>query len=92
MTIINRRCFEVPDIVAVQLECTHCGATISYPPGTWKPSYLKCPNCSLTLVAGSLNQLSPELSALLALTDGLRELLTLKNPEFRLRLEFDQQN
>jgi hypothetical protein len=92
MTIINRICPEAADILAIRLECNHCHATISYPPATWKPSYLKCPNCSVTLVNGTLQNLSDELSALWALAEGLQGLLKAKNAEFRLRFEFDQQD
>jgi hypothetical protein len=90
VTTINRICPELSDIVAIQLECNNCHATISYPPATWKPSYLKCPNCSVTLVEGSMQHLSDELRALFALQEGLQDLLKNKNAQFRLRVEFDQ--
>jgi len=91
MTTINRICPELSDIVAIRLECNHCHATISYPPVDWKPNSLRCPNCSVTLVSGTTpNNLSDELRALLALADGLKELLAIKSAEFRLRLEFEQ--
>jgi hypothetical protein len=90
MTIINRFCPELSDIVAIQMECGNCHATISYPPAKWTPKALECPSCSVTLVAGSTNNLSAELRALYALQEGLQELLTNKTLKFRLRLALDR--
>ena len=88
MTIINRFCPELSDIVAVRLECKHCHVTLSYPPSDWKPAYLKCPNCGATLVSASPQ--SKELVLLGELADALRRLANAGDLEFQLRLEFDR--
>jgi hypothetical protein len=87
MTIVNRVCPEMSDIIAVQLECKHCRATISYPPDGWTPVTLKCPNCEVTLVSPS-----PQSKEFLALSELSGALKTLRNSDglgFKLRLEFD---
>src|SRR6266849_4116511 len=87
MTIINRLCPELSDIVGVQLECNKCHATISCPPASWTPGFLNCPNCSVTLVRFPEAN-SPELAALMLFADGLKKLLTpSEERKFRLRLE-----
>jgi hypothetical protein len=88
MTIINRFCPEVSDIVAVQLQCKRCRSSLSYPPDTWKPGDLKCTNCGVTLVSPAPN--SRELRALEGLVDALRELAKPDGLEFQLRLEFNR--
>jgi hypothetical protein len=85
MTTINRICFEFSDIVAVQLECLHCHATISFPRKGWEPAALQCPNCKVTLVTDKDNP--PEFFALSALSDALKDLSNNKFA-FQLRLEF----
>lgn len=95
MTIINRICFELADIVAVQLECKKCHATISYPKADWTPTSLKCPNsnCSAALISGSAGEQSEELRALDEFATGLKRILNNSQQfAFRLRLEFDQQD
>ncbi len=89
MTIHNRFCPEVSDIVAVQLECGHCHATISYPPDGWNPVTLKCPNCPVTLVNPSPQ--SKDMMALSELSNALKILRDRSNNlGFKLRLEFDR--
>ena len=91
MTIINRLCPELSDIQAIQLECKHCSALVSYPMGKWNPSGLTCPNCAVTLVRVPESH-SSELVALKLLAEGLNKLL---NPseelKFVLRLELRTQ-
>jgi hypothetical protein len=87
MTIHNRFCPEASDIVAVQIECKHCHATISYPPDGWKPTTLKCPNCPATLVTALPE--AKELMALGELSNALKILRSSSDLEFKLRLEFD---
>jgi len=90
MTIHNRFCPEVSDIVAVQIECTHCHATISYPPDGWNPITLKCPNCAVTLVTPMPQ--AKELMALAELSSALKTLRSSSDLPFKLRLEFDRQD
>jgi hypothetical protein len=86
MTIINRLYPELSDILAVQLECRNCHATISYPTACWKPASLKCPNCSVTLVTGPEAH-SKELSALSELAHSLKQLSDCETLAFQVRLE-----
>jgi hypothetical protein len=94
MTVVNRICPELSDIVAVRLECTKCGSAVSYQKTDWTPAYLKCPNanCGAILVPGSSSDMSEELRALDELASGLRRMLNHgARFSFRLRLEFDRQ-
>jgi hypothetical protein len=91
MTIINRFCPEIADILAIRIECKQCGAAISYPKGEWTPGFLQCPSCKTRLITGSTSEMSEELQALQPLAEGLR--LIWKNHKdlrFNIRLEFDQ--
>jgi hypothetical protein len=91
MTIINRICPELADVIAIRLECKHCNATISCVPDKWSPAALRCPGCNAQLVTGAYPQsLTDELQGLLEFTEGLRRLRKLNSPDFRVRLEFDQ--
>jgi hypothetical protein len=88
MTIIKRIYFEPSDILAIQLECRKCGATISCRLKDWKPAEVTCPNCFVQLIkdgreALTLKMLADSLNALLTYNDTL---------SFRLRLEFVQQD
>ena len=80
MTTANRVYFECADIHAVQLECTKCGACISYPPDKWEPGALKCPNCSVTLVKGTETQKSAEWLVL----EGLSSAVKVADGSFRV--------
>ncbi len=89
MTIINRVCVELSDILAVRLQCKGCQSAISYLPKDWKPTALRCPNCDAIMIEKS------ELRALELLAESLRTLMPAdeaakKKPRFELRLEFDQ--
>lgn len=89
VTIHNRFCPEVSDIVAVQIGCKHCHATISYPPDGWKSTTLgKCPNCSVTLVSPLPD--AKEVMALGELSNALKILRSSSDLEFTLRLEFER--
>ena len=90
MTTINRICFELSDVLAIRLQCKHCGAAISYPTDNWKPGFLKCPNCPATLVTKPSEGESKELHALASLANALKELSKPDTFEFRLRFEFAQ--
>ena len=84
MTIIKRIYFEPSDILAIQLECRKCGATISCPLKDWKPREASCPNCFVPLI-----KFAKEESTLIMLAESLNALLTYNDTfSFRLRLEF----
>jgi len=86
MTIIKRIFFEPSDILAIQLECRKCGATISCGLKNWHPEAARCPNCSVPLIE-DIKDVFP----LKKLAEALNELLTYKDTlSFRLRLEFNQ--
>ena len=89
MTIINRICVELRDILAVRLQCKNCQSAISYLPKDWKPTALRCPNCDAIIIEPS------ELRALELLAEGLRTLMPAddaaeKKLRFEVRLEFEQ--
>jgi hypothetical protein len=93
MTTINRICFELSDIVAIELECKKCKTITCYPKGDWTPAWLKCPNsgCGQPLIRGSANDPSEELRALDEFVTGLKRVLNhSKEFAFSLRLEFNQ--
>lgn len=93
MTTINRVCYELSDIVAIELECKNCHALICYRPNDWTPTTLKCPNsnCGKHLVPSADTGLSEELRSLEELALGVKRVLNnCKQFPFHLRLEFNQ--
>ncbi len=93
MTVINRICFELSDIVAIELECNECNTLICYRPTDWTPTILKCPNsnCGKQLVPAAASGLSEELRSLEELALGIKRVLNnCKSFPFHLRLEFNQ--
>jgi len=91
MTILNRFCPEMSDIMAIRLECGTCDAAISYLPDSWNTAAtLKCPNCAVELVSPSLQTKGS--IALRELAESLKLLRNTPNLGFRLRLEFDSPN
>jgi hypothetical protein len=90
VTIINRVCVELCDILAIRLQCKSCQSAISYLPKDWKPKALRCPHCDAIMIESSETEAS-ELRALRLLAEGLRTLMGTKiEPRFELRLEFEQ--
>lgn len=50
MTIDDLMTIDVDDIVAIQLECAKCRATLAIPPGELQAREIACANCSTAIV------------------------------------------
>jgi len=81
VTVDDRLFLDLKDIVAIQVECPECHATISSTPAEWHPKETICPNCPKTLwpAGGS------EIQRLVRVADALREITT-GGPKIRLVL------
>jgi hypothetical protein len=93
VTLINRTCFELSDIVGIQLECDTCHTLVSLKPRTWIPDSIECPGCRHHFVKKESRQgaiQSPEFSALEAFVNAMKTLSTMgAQLNCQLRLEFE---
>lgn len=94
MTLISHLCFELSDVLGVQLECKDCHATFTIKREKRPQRSLNCPSCGMDLIPmqnGTTE--TPEFKALTALFNALNNLPLLSHSassKFIVRLEFER--
>ena len=89
MTAEDRYVVELSDIHTVRLECSACGAALSFRLADWKKVPHQCPGCSAEWHHGLENE--PPIASVFQLARSMRQALAVSaNLPFRMRFELDR--